>query len=198
MKKVFFMVALIFSSSAGAKDFGVWGSTFNIIEEPFVKMIQRKLVNVDVEKYQNDMVLKTREKVKNPPAVKGISKTENDREFYFDPTYTLKENAVLPDGKILYKAGTKVNPLDHMDLDRRLIFIDGRDNEQIDWLVQMEKSPNDRIILTAGKILDLEKNLGIKLYFDQSAELTTKFGIKHVPAIVMQAGKLLKINEVKV
>lgn len=49
-------------------------------------------------------------------------------------SYELKEDVILPCGKILYKAGIKVNPLDYMGFDRELIFIDGRDKEQIDWL----------------------------------------------------------------
>lgn len=36
------------------------------------------------------------------------------------------------------------------------------------------------------------------VYFDQKGELTSRFGIKHVPALVKGEGKFLKIIEEKI
>ena len=36
----------------------------------------------------------------------------------------------------------------------------------------------------------------VRLYFDQGGNLTNKFGIKAVPAVVEQEGKMLKVREV--
>lgn len=92
-----------------------------------------------------------------------------------------------------------------MDLSRRLIFVDGRDQLQVTWLKEqiLDKSTidrdnkiEDRIILVGGKILDLQEELSTLLYFDQAGELTSKFSIKFVPAIVEQEGKSLKVTEI--
>jgi len=98
-----------------------------------------------------------------------------------------------------------------MDFNRELIFIDGRDKEQIDWLksylVDNKKRKENkseavlietRVILTGGKILELQKELEETLYFDQAGELTSKFGIKQVPALVVQEEKKLKLREIKI
>ena len=60
----------------------------------------------------------------------------------------------------------------------------------------------DRVILVGGSVSKLKEELGEthadKVYFDQSGELTNRFGIKASPAIVMQEGLQLKIEEVEV
>ncbi|GHT93168.1 hypothetical protein FACS1894122_07980 [Alphaproteobacteria bacterium] len=54
------------------------------------------------------------------------------------------------------------------------------------------------MILVKGSPLELQKRLHRDIYFDQQGILTSKFGIKHVPAIVFQKAdeKFLTILEV--
>lgn len=77
-------------------------------------------------KVQHQIQTRAKDRVNNPIPVNGINPATKDRIFYFDPTYILVKDAVLPCDKILHKAGVSVNPLEHMDLNRRLLFIDGR------------------------------------------------------------------------
>lgn len=35
-----------------------------------------------------------------------------------------------------------------------------------------------------------------RFYFDQEGKLTSRFGIEHTPAVVAQAGKVMKVTEV--
>lgn len=111
----------------------------------------------------------------------GIKAATQDRVLYFDPTYILDQDVFLPCGKLLHKAGARVNPLEHMDLSRRLLFIDGREAQQISWLKEQ-----------------LIPSHADKVYFDQAGELTSKFGIKASPAVVEQNGKVLKVQEIKI
>lgn len=198
---------LILDVSADAKDLGIRGHTYQIIEQPFLKMIDERLQKIDIKKEQKKMTTIARDRVANPQVVEDIKPAIKNRTFYFDPTYTLEEDAVLPCGKILYKAGTKVNPLEHMDLNRRMFFVDAREQEQIKWLkIQLINPPveqiepiEDKIILVGGSPFKLKEELGPrhenKIYFDQNRELTTKFGIKASPAVVVQEGLRLKIEE---
>ena len=55
-----------------------------------------------------------------------------------------------------------------------------------------------KIILVKGNILDLMKDNKTRLYFDQGGVLTGKFGIKQVPAIVLQDELKLLIREMRV
>ena len=117
-----------------AKDFGVKGHVFSIDEQPFLQMISERLEKVDMEKEKKKMQAITKDRVENPRAVEGISNADEDKSFYLDPTYVVEKDIILPCGKLLHKAGTKINPLDHMDFDRRLFVIDAREEPQVDWL----------------------------------------------------------------
>jgi conjugal transfer pilus assembly protein TraW len=203
-----FMIFSI-SLSANAKDFGTQGHSYQITEQEFLQMIAERLKKIDIRKEQEKMQSLVRDRVKNPRAVEAVRPATSTRSFYFDPTYTLDEDVVLPCGKILHKAGTQVNPLEHMDLNRKLLFIDARRIEQVNWLreqldkpLQEQKEPvEDRVILVGGSPFTLKELLKDehknKVYFDQNGELTTRFGITGSPAVVVQDGLRLKIDEIK-
>jgi conjugal transfer pilus assembly protein TraW len=207
------MMILLFSISANsyATDFGNFGQTFKVAEESFVAMLKKRLESVDIEKEKGKMQAKAKEQVENPIPVRGINPATRDKVFYFDPTYVLDKDIVLPCGKILHKAATKVNPLEHMNFNRRLFFIDGSRKDQVAWLKeQLNSAPlqkedkeavEDRVILVGGSVFKLKEELGDlhedKVYFDQAGELTSKFGINAIPAIVSQDRLILKIDEIK-
>ena len=191
-----------------ANDLGKLGNTFRIEEEAFTLMMKRKLAEIDMEAAREKMQKIAIDRVENPAPVIGITVVTENRTFYFDPTYTLDEDAVLPCGKILHKAGTTVNPLEHMDLNRRLFFVDSREASQVEWLQEQLNNPlpeqkepvEDRIILVGGSVFKLHEILGQKhedkVYFDQNGELTTRFGIKHSPAIAAQEELKIRIDEI--
>ncbi len=208
---VILLSSILLSQKVMAVDLGKRGHTFDIIEESFVAMMKRKLESVDIKKYQEEMQNIVEDKVNNPREVEGITPAKQQRIFYFDPTYELKEDAILPCGKVIHKAGTRVNPLDYMNLERRMFFIDSRDKAQVKWLVeQLDNAENidkkdgvqieDRVILVGGSVLKLQEEMmpehKDKIYFDQSGEIIGRFGIKHVPAIAMQEDKQIRIQEV--
>ena len=116
------IILTIFTPKAFAVDLGKISKTFKIEEEAFTQMMKRKLSEIDMEEERRKMENIARDRIENPTPVSGITVAKSDRTFYFDPTYTLNENAVLPCGEILHKAGTTVNPLEHMDLNRCLFF----------------------------------------------------------------------------
>jgi conjugal transfer pilus assembly protein TraW len=208
---VFFLYSSI--NTAIAKDFGKQGSTFEIKEEGFVSMMHRKLQSLNLAEYQQKMQDVARKKVEEPTAIAGIGKASKTISYNFDPSYVLDQDVVLPCGKLLYARGTRVNPLDHMSWDGKLVFIDGRDASQIAWVKgnyleeilpnqdhakNASNSDGTKIVLTGGRPLELEREIGSPIYFDQAGELTRKFNISYVPAIVEQEGKYLKVTEINI
>lgn len=209
--KILIICKVIFIVEAHAMDLGKHGATYEVAEEGFVAMVKNRLSGVDVQQHQEEMLRTAKRQILEPAPVVGLRATSEAREFWYDPSFTVTKDIKLPDGKILHKAGTTVNPLDHMVFDRELIFIDGRSKKQVEWLkarfegtqANSEEKNNTqnnnleiRIILVGGKILELQEDIGRTLYFDQAGELTNKFGIEQVPAIVVQDGKRLKIKEI--
>ena len=206
------MLSISIDSNSYATDFGNLGQTFKVTEESFIAMLKKRLDTVDIRAEQQKMQEQAKIRVENPVPVSEVNSATKNRVFYFDPSYVLDKDAVLPCGKILHRAGTKVNPLEYMDLSRRLFFIDGRQQDQVAWLKEQlntqapkqegKESIETRVILVGGSVFKLKNELGElhadKVYFDQAGELTTKFGIKASPAIAEQEDLRLKIEEIAI
>jgi type-F conjugative transfer system protein TraW len=148
----------------------------------------------------NNVKEKIFQQVNNPQSTKNLPKTLINRSWKYDPSVSLPHDLKDQNGKIFYKAHTKINPLEKIILTKSLIFINGLDQEQVKWALDkyQQRKGRVKIILTTGKIIDLMKAKKIRFYFDQNNFLIEKFDIKALPAIVEQEDKALKITEVAI
>ena len=178
-------------------DHGKQAHTFRVKERSLLEYIKEQLEKANnagkIKELQQEYTKKAKEKILSPAPVPGITNTTNSRIFYFDPTYLQKENIKDHKGNILIKAGTTVNPLDHLSWGEPLLFIDGTCKEQLNWAMAQE----GKITLVKGSPVNLYKQYNRWFYFDQGGLITSKFGISGVPARISQAGKKLKIEEVR-
>ncbi len=216
-KLKFVLVLAVIANNACAADLGKHGASFEIKEEGFISMIQRKLKTVDVEEHNRIMLAKVEKKINEPEPLNNITKAQEDRSWKYDPTYEVKDDIILPCGKLIARRGDKINPLEKMDFGRRLLIIDARDNKQVEWLKDklyrsniLSKKENqealevdhpqtpieDRVVLVGGSPIGLSEELGVPVYFDQNGELVSKFGIRHVPAVASES-KTEKVLEIK-
>lgn len=183
---------------ADAKDFGVLAHTYEIKEQDIVEYIKQRLQKIDLDALNQEMRQKVEEGIERPKPVVGITNTKEERTWIYDPTFVLQEAIYDAKGNLIYPKGTIINPLEKTSLSSSLIFIDGDDESQIEYALRESKLLNEevKIILVKGSPIKLQKLHKIWIYFDQFGFLTSKFGIKHVPASVMQEGKGLKIREI--
>ena len=197
MKKIFLLLILYFPQ-VFANHLGTYGTTFEIIEKDLLEEIEGKLRNLEknggLAKHQTEIQEKTTKKLQNPKKVEGIVRTQKPRDFTFDPSITAPYDLRDHTGKVFVKAGTKVNPLDTVQLKKPLLFIDGEDNAQVQWALAQSSS---KIILVKGSPFVLMDLYSIPFYFDQSGHLVKRFGLQQVPARISQLSKLLKIEEIE-
>ena len=99
-------------------------------------------------------------------------------------------------GQVIAPAGTRINPLDFVQLREDLVFIDGNDAAQLSWATQRWSPQRAKIIFVAGSPFEAMKPFARRFYFDQGGKLVSRFGIAHVPAVVSASGKALRIAEV--
>ena len=194
-----------FSCIAQAKHLGVHGTTFPVAEPDMLEFIRAKLQTMEKEgvlqEKQQQMQKQVQQSVQDPEPVENVSLTTENKSWLLDPSYVVPEDILNADGTILHPAGTTVNPLETMPLLAPLIFIDGKDDKQIEWAMRESKrltthTHHPKIILVAGSIMSLMKKHQMRLYFDQKGTLTKRLGIEHVPATVTQSGLKLQIDEV--
>ena len=101
------------------------------------------------------------------------------------------------DGRLIVAPGTRVNPLDTVSLSKQLLFIDARDPAQVGRAKRFldERGGRLKVILTGGSYLDLMRRWKQPVFFDQQGSLAEKLGIRHVPALVSQEDRRLRIDE---
>lgn len=193
------LVVLKVSSPLMAKDFGTQGPLFVIEEEDPVSLIQNKLKLMDqrgeLEAHNRELQKKTRASVERPTPVEGVSKSTTSRIFYFDPTYIVPEDLKDHTGKVFAAKGTKLNPLETVSLSHSLLFFDGDDEDQKAFVKSKLSSGSFKLILVKGEPLALSEEFMAPVYFDQAGTLTQKLGIRHVPALVTQEKRVLRIEE---
>ena len=77
-----------------------------------------------------------------------------------------------------------------------LVFIDGDNAAELQWALRTWSDTAAKIIFVSGSPFDAMKPWQRRFYFDQGGTLTSKFGIRHTPAVVSEAGSSLKISEI--
>ncbi len=184
-----------------ARDLGTRGVIYPIEEEDPIVLIQRKLKGMEergeLKKRNQELQKKTKAAVERPKPVEGITRAQENRTFYFDPTYVGEEDLKDHTGKVFYKKGTKINPLETVTLSHDLLFFDEDDVSQKAWAQQKLQNGPVKLILVKGAPLSLSEAWKVPVYFDQGGILTKKLGIQHVPALVTQEGLRLRVEEVK-
>ena len=99
-------------------------------------------------------------------------------------------------GNLIAAKGQRINPLDFVSIRQDLVFIDGDDAEQLAWATARYSDIKAKIIFVAGSPVEQMTAKKRRFYFDQQGKLTERFGIEHTPAVVAQAGKVMKVSEV--
>ena len=184
------------------KDYGIRGATFAIKERSLLEVIYARLSRAEndgkIAQLQDNFAQKAKQKVSKPTPVLGIINTQEAREFFFEPSYFQSQDVKDHLGRIIIAAGTYINPLTHLSWGAAMLFIDGDDQNQVQWaLKHLNDEGGAKIVLVKGAPLELNEQHDRWFYFDQAGVLTRKLGIKQVPSIVTQYGQLLKIQEVK-
>ena len=179
------------------------GPTYPIVEPDLLQEIRQtleaKAKSGELERLQREAVARAERSMRQPRPAQGLRTTREPRTFYFDPTITASRQIVGPDGDVLVQPGQRFNPLDRMPMRRHLVFFDARDEAQVVRAeALMAAAPaQSKPILVNGDYLALQKRWQRQVFYDQSGVLVRKLGIRQVPAVVLQEGSRLRIDEVR-
>ena len=190
------------SITAYTQDLGVVGPVYQIAELSLLEVIVSKLREAEatglLARLQRDARANVTRAIEQPAALAGLTKTTKPRSFYYDPSIVVPYAITDAEGKVIVAPGTRVNPLDTVSLSNKLLFIDARDLEQLRraQAILHQHQGKVKLILTGGSYLDLMRRWKRPVYYDQQGQLVEKFGIRHVPALVSQEGKRLRIDEI--
>lgn len=224
------VVALSFlsvaSHSAIAARLSTEGAIYSIAEpdllQQIYQMLGEKAASGELEKLQKKLVNHSVAHILRPAPVSGVTDLpagQDPKVTAFDPTVLVDHDVTLMrqgHPVVLAAKGQKINPLDQFIFREKLLFINGDNSQQIDWLkqqlhlikqpaAQAVAKPQDlqshalvksarlatssqlKIILVNGNIKTVSQALHHRVYFDQSGALCQRFHIQHTPAEVFQA-----------
>lgn len=192
-----FLCLLMISSAHGAV-FPDQGHSFEVREESFLEMIQKRMTASRLAgktaNWQEEVRDKIKHQVMYPHPIEGISKAEGTRQYDYDPSITVDEDIIDHKSRMIHKKGTRLNPLDYVSWGEPLLIIDGTDPKQLDWAL----SQKAKIVLMKGSPIELSRLHNRRFYFDQGGLIIKKFSLQAVPAKISQKGNKLLIEEVVV
>lgn len=194
------ILAVCFVMPASAGHLGVYGNTWEIAEPDMLDALMAKLKAMEksgklkqLEEVAKRRALAT---IENPQPVPGIATARKSRKWMFDPSVRVQETVKDHLGNVIAPAGTVVNPLEYISLTKPLLFIDARDKRQVRYArAFVGREPRAKVILVGGSWLDLTRTWKRQVFYDQAGFITGRFGIRQVPAVVQQQGKVLAIEE---
>ena len=184
-------------SAAGAKDLGVRGATWGIAEPDLLERIETRLLEMQrtgaLARLEDKARERARLRLEEPEPVPGIAPATERRSRLLDPAITVARDIRTAEGVLIAAAGTRVNALDRIGLTRDLLFVDGRREAEVAWALAHDRP--SKIVLLAGRPLDLMRRHARPFFFDTGGALAARFGIAATPALVAQDGTRLRITE---
>lgn len=188
--------------AVSAKDYGVYGAVFPVKEQSFLDVIFDRLAAMDksgeLDEMRRGMQAKARSRINRPVPVGGIMRAEVHHMFEVDLSIRLEQDLMDHDCVVFAAAGTVVNPLDHSRFQKRLVFIDGDDPDQVRFAVELSHREPTKIILINGSPLDLTEEHSLPFYFDQGGMITAGLQIAAVPSVVSRDYPNMIVQEIPV
>ena len=192
------LAGVFLCASVDAKDLGVRGATWAVAEPDLLTEIEERLKALEASgalaRFEAEAVARARSRIEAPDRVPGIRPATESRTRRFDPSVTVREDIRADDGTLIAAAGTRIEPFAHTPLTRDLLFVDGTRPVEIGWALAHGRP--SKIVLVAGRPLELSRRHGRPFFFDQGGRLTDRLGIAATPSLVTREGAGLRIDEI--
>ncbi|MFO8650768.1 type-F conjugative transfer system protein TraW [Legionella pneumophila serogroup 1] len=194
-------LAFLLEPVSHAKNIGQYGQTFPVREEDIRKVIMNKLNALqqsgDLEHVQRDLEQKAARQAMRPHPL-ALSTTRTPKTFRISPAVTVSHDIWTPDGYLIAKAGTRINPFERVHFLKTLIFFNADDARQVAWVKNHYTDfKHVKFILTGGDVRVAAELFG-RIYFDVNGIISSRLHLQHVPSIVSQVGLDWQIKEIGV
>lgn len=188
--KIFYLLFFIVTLAlATIKDFGIVGPTQNITEEGFIKQLNKAILDVNTTKLGDDF----KRDYKNVATVNlSYPQCDNNLSITFEPGIILAKNQYTPDGRLIAKAGEKINPLKYVPLHLAvptIAIIDATNKRELDFVKKQCANKRCVVFTTKGNSIDLsEQNLTI---YPAQEEYIKSFQVNCTVTLIERTGTKL-------
>ena len=201
MFRIVLIASLVLASSAQSKDLGVRGGSWPVAEADLLQGIEARLTEMErsgeLARIEQDARSRARRSLEEPEPVAGIAPVTVARSRRFDPSIRVERDILGPGGEFIALAGTRINPFALAPaFSGELLFIDGRRAPEVAWALAQDSSA--KIILLAGRPLDLMRRHGRTFYFDIGGQLSGRLAVRATPTRAVRDGDYLRLEETPV
>lgn len=173
------------------------GMTYPIMEEDFSATIEKKKKEI-MSKLKNRIDNKIDKKIYAITKYsEHFKKADKDRTFFLDPSYLVEEDITAPDGSIIARKGTVINPYEYVSLGKYIV-IDGDDDEEVAFALQENFK---KIILISGDPIELSKKYFSKYkvkFYTANDIIVYGLSLNKTPSIIEQDGGYIRVTEKKI
>ncbi len=194
------------ASLANAVDLGSHGRVYSISEPDFLVEIQdiarKKVESGEWRRLEAEARERGKQYIEAPPAIDGLRTATLNRVRQFDPSIALAGDIQDAEGRVIFPAGTVVNPADISPFPGALLYLNGADTRQVALAERLIKKQGDRlkVVLVDGSPAQLMRKWLRPVYFDQAGAGVRRFRLDTVPALITQklsSDRFLTIEELK-
>lgn len=182
-------------------DLGTRGPVVAISESDMIAEMQRRAAALDLDALREQAIQRYWAHATFEPLPVATQR----RERRIDPTVTAPQDLALPDGKVLVRAGERINPLDKLAFTQRLVVFDATAPEQVRTARALGEAPGVTRVVYMTTALDraqgwdalkaIEAQLEEPVYL-LSAQVRERFSLEHVPASVDARDRAFIVTEV--
>lgn len=168
------------------------GPVYAIKEPDMQQVLRKKFESADWHKAMQaakDRAQRTEIDVSLPPA-------EKDRVRLVDVSSPLPRDIKGPNGEILARAGTMINPLEFVSLDSRYVVFDPTSRYESAVVAKWRKQHSSVTLIATHWDARLGAKYDAAVYVLDPL-LKRRFQIEHTPSLVEQEGVRLKVTEVR-
>lgn len=175
-----------------AKDHGVQGNTWPIVEQDIRQMLVESASKADWSKVQGQLKDSAENFLEKLPK-RQLPLADKTQTEWFDPSIVLTSDIQVPvkqaNGtyiwQVMYPKGTRVNPFEKYRPVTAMLFFDGSQEEQLKFVQEvLAKEPNRIVPVEAGAGNLKEMNETLKRpVFHANDAMINRFQVKYLPAL---------------
>ena len=176
-----------------AKDYGVQGNVFEIIEKDIRQSLMESAADADWKKAADEAQESAKTYIDRLPK-RGFGTADKTFTTWVDPSMVLSSDIQAPmqqpDGsyawRVLHPKGTRVNPLQYSRPITGMFFFDGSKPEQVELLRELlEKEPFRLVPVEAGagNLNTLSGDFQRPIFYASDAMLS-RFQVRHLPSLL--------------
>ncbi|MGB3224812.1 MAG: hypothetical protein WBB23_18555 [Desulforhopalus sp.] len=191
-----FMITVVFVADFAQTtiNLGTVGETYPVVEPDVVAELRQEAAQHDVrEKLPLSLEIQGYQPANLHPLPHAIA----ERSFLVDMNYTLDQDLLDGEGKILYPKGYTFNPLEYVSFPGGLVVINGDDPLQIEWFKKTPYADNHQasLLLSNGLAFELTRQLKRRVFY-LTKDIAARLRLTAVPSVVVQKKNKMLVQEI--